>query len=478
MSRPLRPRSSSQTQTSSFDILPELLPEQNYPQHTVHPTYIDLHKVKQFTAKRRGQPIHAYSTYDPNGKRGTPIEYGTRIPGQSFKEYPAPTGLTQTDPGYDKAHREEQNLPKDAVGRRNVFGEFFGMPLEGPADWTEYYKEWPDVGPQLYTPPPFNLPLDQPELDFCKKYQITFGKELGSGGFGAVWHCIRRQKDDKGNVSIDIYACKIIDIKTFMLRNTLHEAVTKMLREANIIKDLNHDNIVKVEQVFHIHDQMTGFPMVRTLFFMTLCDGDLNGLLKQKSNKKLTENEAKRVMCDVCQGLKYLHDHHIIHFDIKPANILYKIDSITGQLCFKLSDFGLAKRFADADTKISTAGGTDRFKAPELNRKGQSDAKKADIFSLGSTLIEMLVSKQLMEECRRDFWPPNLSKPIPSYAPDPQKMQTLENKWQLSPSGTDLIRKMTILEEVRRPNIEQVIADPWFTITAQIGVMGGTSASP
>ena len=347
----------------------------------------------------------------------------------------------------------------------NVFED----PLE--TDWTHMFRDWEDVGQHVLEPLPTKQPLDQRELDFCASYGIHFKNKLGSGGYGTVWRCEFDCTDEEGKTFKQSYACKVIDIKKFKsLGMDLHRSVSKMLVEADVTKDLDHKNIVRIENLFHIHDPFTGFPWFRVLLFMDMCDGDLNKLLKFPWSK-LSEKDARAVMSDACQGLKCLHDLDISHLDIKPANILYKTDPATGDRCFKLTDFGMAIRFPTAETRVPSALlGTERYMPPTLDETGISNAKMVDIFSLGSTLAEMLVSSWRMESCRMDFWPPDINYPDPDYRHDEATMERLENKWRLSSSAANLIRKMTALDEESRATIDQVIADEWFDISQLPGL--------
>jgi len=90
---------------------------------------------------------------------------------------------------------------------------------------------------------------------------------------------------------------------------------------------------------------------------------------------------ASEMIC----ALEYLHSNGIIHRDIKPENILLRAD---GHLC--LTDFGLAKVEADAETRASTFCGTVQYMAPEIiKREGHGFA--ADWWSLGILIFDMLI---------------------------------------------------------------------------------------
>merc|ERR1712050_466236 len=97
----------------------------------------------------------------------------------------------------------------------------------------------------------------------------------------------------------------------------------------------------------------------------------------------LEESLIARYMCNLLQGLDYLHtrDPPVLHRDIKGANILVGLDCRV-----KLSDFGCSKR--SAGTAIQTLRGSVPWMAPEVMRQSEY-GRKADIWSIGCVLIEM-----------------------------------------------------------------------------------------
>lgn len=102
----------------------------------------------------------------------------------------------------------------------------------------------------------------------------------------------------------------------------------------------------------------------------------------------LSNPVARKYTYQVLQGLEYLHRNEMIHRDIKTANILR--DS-NGNV--KIGDFGSAKRLQKICSQQSTSSsfvGTPQYMAPEVVTAKSSYGRKADIWSLGCTLLEML----------------------------------------------------------------------------------------
>ena len=477
-----RPRAGLKQQVSSKSaskIVPEV---------RVHPKYIDYIRDKEQSLRQKGEPsFYHFPSFGQIDQKGVPIPFGTQKKDKPYKEYPIDNLFGQNEvEDYDEKHPEENDLPKDARGDRSVYGEhpITGLPLHGPAQWYHFYKDWPEVGPKLRERLPIqfplvgNCPLNEDELTFCRNaFGIEFIRRLGAGNYGAVWQVTRKwkEKEDYGRGRMVMrqksYACKICNLKRILEMCDdilpLREAVSYIIKEAEITNasDFNHPNVLKSEHIFHIHDDVTGFPFVRTLMLMEICDGDLENMFGYFYwSKTLSEDEARPIMLDICQGLKYLHNKRIAHLDIKPSNVLFKIDRKSGKRVYKLSDFGLAKKFETVDTTLKYGPGTPFYQAPELDKPFKTDALKADIYSLGKCLLQMLIGRWYMAWTKPNLWPPDPDNYPPGWETDPKVLENWCQKYGLSMTVGDLYRRITQLNYKRRPTIEQVIADPWFAM--------------
>ena len=469
-------KAGSQEQASSqcsSQIVPEV---------RVHPKYIDYILDKENKLRQKGEPgSYRFPSFDQLDKKRAPIPLDPSYSDQVDKYGIHPFAGQNVIKDFDEKFPEEKDLPKDARGDRNVYGEhpITGLPLYGPAEWHHFYKEWHEVGPKLLESLPIDsaVPLNQDELTFCRNaFGIEFIRRLGSGNFGAVWKVVRTWKEEdnygKGRMRRrqEAYACKICNLKRMLelMGNTsLKEVVDFVINEANITHadDFNHPNVLKTEHIFHIHEETTGFPSITILILMEVCDGDLNSMLGYLYwSKTLSEDETRPIMLDICHGLKYLHDKRIAHLDIKPANILFKVDPNTGKRVYKLSDFGLAEKFESEDTMFDRSPGTTNYMAPELLKPFKTDALKADIYSLGKCLIQMLIGRWYMVWTKPELWPPDHDNYPPDWETDLVVLQRWCQNYGISLAVGDLYRRMTQLDYKRRPTIEQVIADPWFTM--------------
>lgn len=188
---------------------------------------------------------------------------------------------------------------------------------------------------------------------------------IGVGGMSVVYKAY-------DNVDDRIVAIKIL--KEEFLNN--EEFKRRFKNESKAIALLSHPNIVKVYDV--------NFGEKLQYIVMEYIDGIT---LKEYINKQgaITWNDALFFMTQILRAVQHAHDKGIVHRDIKPQNIiLLKNGNI------KVTDFGIA-RFSRSETRTLTeqAIGSVHYIAPE-QAKGEYTDEKADIYSLGVVLYEML----------------------------------------------------------------------------------------
>jgi len=195
------------------------------------------------------------------------------------------------------------------------------------------------------------------------RYEIT--AELGRGAMGIVY---------KG---FDPTIGRTVAIKTVLLSGRDEELIARFRREAKAAGVLNHPNIVTIYDA--------GEDCGVCYIAMEYVEGDpLDKIIR---GGPLALDMITRIMEEVGSALDLAHDKQIIHRDIKPANIM-----ITGGRA-KVMDFGVAKLASSEGTATGTIIGTPSYMSPEM-LKGQSIDGRADIFSLGVVLYEMLTGKR------------------------------------------------------------------------------------
>lgn len=192
------------------------------------------------------------------------------------------------------------------------------------------------------------------------RYEIL--KKIGTGGMADVYmakcHKLNR------NVAIKVLKNEYVDNEKFL---------KKFQVEAEAVARLAHPNIVNVYDV--------GQEGSVNYIVMELAEGiTLKEYIKKKGH--LSAKETVELSLQIASAIGHAHEHHTIHRDIKPQNILV---SDSGQV--KVTDFGIAKA-ANSNTVTSTAIGSVHYISPE-QAKGKYCDEKSDIYSLGITMYEM-----------------------------------------------------------------------------------------
>lgn len=198
------------------------------------------------------------------------------------------------------------------------------------------------------------------------RYEIQ--EIIGVGGMSVVYKAY-------DNVDDRIVAVKIL--KDEFLTND--DFVRRFKNESKAIALLSHPNIVKVYDV--------SFGERLQYIVMEYVDGITLKEYIQKQNA-ITWNDAVFFTTQILRALQHAHDKGIVHRDIKPQNIILLSDG-----SIKVADFGIA-RFSRSDTKTltDTAIGSVHYISPE-QAKGEFTDEKADIYSVGVVLYEMLAGK-------------------------------------------------------------------------------------
>ncbi|XP_042487657.1 rust resistance kinase Lr10-like [Macadamia integrifolia] len=221
-----------------------------------------------------------------------------------------------------------------------------------------------------------NLLLIQYSYSNIKRMTKNFSDKLGQGGFGSVY----KGKLRSGN----LVAIKMLATSKGNGQDFINEVAT--------IGRIHHVNVVR----------LIGFCFEgskRALVYDFMPNGSLDKYIfnqEQRGNISLSSWEKMyKIALGVAHGIEYLHqgcDMQILHFDIKPHNVLLDEDFTP-----KISDFGLAKLYPVVDNTVSltAARGTIGYIAPELFYKSMGGVSyKADVYSFGMLLMEMAGRKK------------------------------------------------------------------------------------
>ena len=262
------------------------------------------------------------------------------------------------------------------------------------------------------------------DLRHIYKFQT---KNIGEGGFGYVCKACLHSNPEM------IYAIKQID------KNQHPDDLEIFLQEIELMKVLDHPNIVKFFQVYEDDD----------FFYMVLEFLDGGELIERmEESPRFNESEIKNYFWQMLLAVRYMNKRRLAHRDIKPENFMFKTRN--GKV-LKLIDFGLSQCF-DHKKKMKTLAGSPYYLAPEVLQ--QEYTYKCDVWSLGVILYEMTTGD------------------LPFYAENNNELFELIKKGKydtkifksmdISPALIDLMTRMLIVDDDDRICIEEALNHSWF----------------
>ncbi|XP_036742577.2 mitogen-activated protein kinase kinase kinase 4 isoform X4 [Manis pentadactyla] len=215
--------------------------------------------------------------------------------------------------------------------------------------------------------------------------KVTFkwqrGNKIGEGQYGKVYTCI----------SVD--TGELMAMKEIRFQPNDHKTIKETADELKIFEGIKHPNLVRYFGVELHREEM--------YIFMEYCD---EGTLEEVSRLGLQEHVIRLYSKQISTAINVLHEHGIVHRDIKGANIF-----LTSSGLIKLGDFGCSVKLKNnAQTmpgEVNSTLGTAAYMAPEVitRAKGEGHGRAADIWSLGCVVIEMVTGKRPWHEYEHNF---------------------------------------------------------------------------
>ncbi|KAE9462104.1 hypothetical protein C3L33_06033, partial [Rhododendron williamsianum] len=271
---------------------------------------------------------------------------------------------------------------------------------------------------------------------------------LGKGGFSEVYKAFDL-------VEHRYVACKLHGLNAQWSEDKKQSYIRHAIREYNIHKTLVHHHIVRLWDIFEI-DHNT---------FCTIleyCSGkDLDAVLK--ATPVLPEREARIIMVQIFQGLVYLNKRtqKIIHYDLKPGNVLFDEFGVA-----KVTDFGLSKIVEDdvgsQGMELTSQGaGTYWYLPPECFELSKTPliSSKVDVWSAGILLYQMLIG-------RRPFGHDQTQERIlrEDTIIKARKVE-FPSRPAVSNEAKDFIRRCLTYNQAERPDVLSIAQDPYLTYT-------------
>ena len=204
-------------------------------------------------------------------------------------------------------------------------------------------------------------------MDTIGRYRLV--RRLGAGSFATVW--LGQDDDLDVPVAVKVLAENWADND---------DVRTRFLGEARILRRIRDPRLVAVYDIGTLPDG-------RPYFVMDFVNG---GSLDDLRKTGVAPAVALRLCAQSCRAIDVLHDHHVLHRDVTPGNLLIRRTPDAPPLVV-LADLGVAKSMADSSELTMTAG-TPAYMAPEQATGGALD-RRVDVYSLTAVTYTMLTGK-------------------------------------------------------------------------------------
>lgn len=263
-------------------------------------------------------------------------------------------------------------------------------------------------------------------------YNIFTENRIGKGSYGSVYLCKHKKTQEE-------YACKVINVN----RINSHY-LRKLHLEVDIMKDVDHPNIIKLRGVF--------FGQRTVCMVMELCTGGelFDHLTGSKSKKKgFEEPRAAKLSEEMLSAITYLHSHGIVHRDLKLENFLF--DKKGPDASLKLIDFGLSKHFAQHE-KMHQVVGSAYYTAPEVLQGGYG--KGCDVWSIG------VICYMLLSGCP-PFYGSN-SEAIHDMILNGEPDYSAKRFAHVSLQAIDFLKKLLVKDPAKRISTEEALEHPFI----------------
>ncbi|CAJ1962875.1 unnamed protein product [Cylindrotheca closterium] len=328
------------------------------------------------------------------------------------------------------------------------------------------------------------FPLHNPLLQGCRSVYDTYDRidKVSEGSYGIVWKA-------RDLATQEIVALKQIKFEQPELMEQQGFPLTA-LREISTLLQLQHESIVGVKEM------VVGSGDDKVFMVMEFMEKDLQQAIKDTRQypNVLRQAELKGIMKQILEGVAYMHEHWMLHRDLKTSNILVHS---TGRVA--LCDLGLARRYEVPAQPLTLLVVTLWYRAPELLMGETKYGPPIDVWSLGCIFGELILAGEALMQGQGELdqldklfqmvglpteesWPdydqlphasmfrwkkqtskdndnrsaPLLAKKFPINAPPHFKQSFLDG------NGYDLLSKLLALDPKQRITAKEALAHPYF----------------
>lgn len=299
-----------------------------------------------------------------------------------------------------------------------------------------------------YHPELMSVPRVEPVDSFVeteKKIGSYYvGDMLGEGQYATVKSCHHESRPDM------MYALKMIKkdrIATFT-------SLRRVSNEIDILRKCSSPYVVAVLDVMHTEEM---------LYIVTEKGGaDLFEFFDEHPDG-VPEIWAKDIMASILKAVMYIHGEGICHRDLKPENILLSFDKVNEKCVdLKLCDFGLSSKF-HRDVELTDFCGSPGFFAPEMIIRGVYYGDKADIWSVGCILLELVLGHERFCDLWMNAYDYEVLQDKDRFTSEIEvTVQQLPQHLPFSDDLNDFILRFVRMRSSERPTAKKVCAHNWF----------------
>ncbi|KAG2070493.1 kinase-like protein [Suillus decipiens] len=258
---------------------------------------------------------------------------------------------------------------------------------------------------------------------------------IASGGLGDVYKCVLNRGTSP----------ELVAVKSPRFPSLSDTEITKINhnldREIEVWTRLNH------RYVLRLHGTVTGFSPFRALVSPWMPNGTLNSYLAH-AHETLTPMDRLRILKQITEGLKYLHDNNVIHGDLTINNVLVAADGSP-----RLADFGVSNIMVESNPAFSYQTGAVRWAAPELvvlqdGETVQCATKSSDIYALGCIMLQVLYDKP-------PYW--WIKTALQVMALKFKYHEPINNTLHMQANHLKFMRRCWSTKSANRPSVEEVL---------------------
>lgn len=242
----------------------------------------------------------------------------------------------------------------------------------------------------------------------------------------------QKKESSRSSQSSGLYALKAIQLSRMS-----DEFISELKNEIDILKSLDHPNIVRPIEVFNRRRQM--------FVIMELCSGgDLY------TRDPYTEGAAAHIVGKLCSAISYMHSKNITHRDLKFENIMFESPSPNAEI--KVIDFGLSKKYVPDNPHLMEGVGTIYTMAPQVLQGLYTE--KADLWSVGVISFMLLCSEMPFSGRKRRHVIDKIMRCNYSFTSD---------RWtKISDKAKNFIRGLIEMDPKKRWSADQALESHWL----------------